>query len=136
MTNPRIDPSPTPGAARGARPILVEIATAFLIVSGAFNLLLSIQVLLNLGNRGEEIGLLTLVTIGLAVATIGLGLLARSGRAWLVTVNVVAVLAFLELTSATLVGLLFGVIDLLIVLVLIRERPWFQPASPADAEGG
>jgi hypothetical protein len=114
--------------------VLVELASALLIVGGAMNLLLSIQVLVRLGQEGGEIGILTVVTIALAIATFALGLLVRYGRAWLVAVNVVAVLAFLELISGTLVGLLFGVIDVVIVLALVRERPWFEGAAEERAQ--
>jgi hypothetical protein len=105
------------------------------------NLLISIQVLATLGGGGEEIGPLTLVTIVLATATFALGLLVRYGRAWLVAINVVAVLAFLELTSGDPVGLLFGLVDTFVVIALLVERPWFvarvpEPESDLRSYGG
>jgi len=110
--------------------VLVEIASALLIVSGAMNLLISVQVLAALGERGEDIGPLTIVTIALAAATLALGLLVRYGRAWLVAINLVAVVAFLELTSGDPVGLLFGGVDTFVVVALLIERPWFVAAAP------
>lgn len=115
-------------AARRAvrRPVLVELASAVLVVGGVLNLIISIDVLLRLADRGEQIGPYTAVTIALAISVLGLGLLIRFGRAWLVTVNVAAVLGFLELTSGSVVGLLLGALDVVVVLALVRERPWFE----------
>ena len=118
-------PAEEPRRRRG-RPVLVELASALLIVGGAMNLLISIQVLGLLGERGEPIGPLTLVTIVLAIATLALGILVRYGMGWLLAVNVVAVLAFLELTAGSPVGLLFGIVDTIVVLALFREREWFR----------
>lgn len=108
------------------RPILVEVASALLVVGGAFNLLISIDGLVRFAQQGGDIGVATLITIALATLTFGLGLAVRFGRAWLLTVNVVAVIAFLELLSQTPIGLLFGAIDVIVVLALFRERPWFE----------
>jgi hypothetical protein len=119
-----------PPAARRRRPVLVELASALLVVSGVMNLLISIQVLATLGSEGDEIGGLTLVTVALAAATLVLGLLVRFGRAWLLAVNVVAVVAFLELTSGSVVGLLFGAVDTFVVIALLVERQWFTAPGP------
>ena len=126
---------------RRRRPILVELASALLIVGGVLNLLLSIQVIAALGQQGSEVGPLTLVTIVLAAATLVLGVLVRFGRAWLVTINVVAVVAFLELTSGSPVGLVFGGVDTVVVVALLLERPWFvgpgpEPESDLRSYGG
>lgn len=116
------------GAVRAARrrPVLVELASALLIVGGAINLLISVDGLIKLAQVGTEIGILTVITIALGISTFALGLLVRYGRAWLVTVNAVAILGFLELLSGTSVGLLFGALDVLVVLALASERPWFE----------
>jgi hypothetical protein len=119
-------PPDAPVRRHRARPVLVEIAAALLIVGGALNLLISIQVLATLGQQGEPIGPLTLITIVLGVATLALGVLVRFGQVWLIAVNVVAVLAFLELTSGSPVGLFFGVLDTIVVIALLKEREWFR----------
>lgn len=126
-----------PGTARSSppRPVLVEIAAALVIVGGAFNLLLSVDAMVTLARQGGDIGLLPVVTIVLAMTVLALGLLVRSGRAWLVALNVVAVLAFLELISQTPVGLVFGMLDVVVVLALIRERPWFEAKSAERRSG-
>ena len=127
--------------ARRRRPVLVELASAILIVGGVLNLLLSIQAIAALGQQGQQVGTLTLITIGLTVATLALGVLVRFGRAWLVAVNVVAIVAFLELTSGDPVGLLLGAIDTFVVIALLVERPWFvnpapEPESDLRSYGG
>jgi hypothetical protein len=118
------------------RPVLVEIASALLVVEGAVNLLFSVQVLMNLAQAGEPIELLTVISIALATLNLGLGLAIRFGRGWLVTVNVVAVLGFLELLSATAVGVFFGALDVLVVLAVVRERPWFEEKAIERREAG
>lgn len=108
------------------RPILVELASALLVVGSIFNLLISIDGLVLFAQGGGDIGLATIITIVLATLTFGLGLAVRFARAWLLTVNVIAVIGFLELLSQTPVGLLFGALDVIVVLALFRERPWFE----------
>ena len=115
---------------RPSRPVLVELASALLIVSGAITLLLSIQAMVALAGQGVGVGGLSLVTIVLAIVTLALGVAVRYGRGWLVAVNVVAVLAFLELISASAIGLFFGLVDTIVVLALFREREWFRNREP------
>ena len=122
------------GPRRRTRPLLVELAAALMIVSGAVSLLLSIQALVFLANEGVGIGDLSLITIVLAIVELGLGIAVRYGRAWLVTVNVVAVLAFLELISGSTIGLFFGLLDTIVVLALFREREWFRAPRDLDRE--
>ena len=116
------------------RPVLIELASALLVVGGAVDLLLSIQVLLILAQRGESIGVLAAITIALATASLAMGIAIRFGRLWLVTINVAAVLGFLELLSATPVGIVFGAIDVFIVIALTREKPWFDWLADRRAE--
>jgi hypothetical protein len=130
---------PKAATVRPQRPILIELASALLVVGGAVNVLLSVDVLARIAQQGTGIGLLTVLTIVLNTTILALGVLVRMGRAWLVAVNVVAVLGFLELISGTTLGLVFGAIDVLIVLALVHERPWFEASAAqrvADAQGG
>jgi hypothetical protein len=117
---------------RPRRPLLVELAAAVLVIGGAFGLLNSIDVILRLGEAGEAVDTLALLTLGIGIGFVVLGVLVRSGRAWLLAVNVVTVVGFLELTSGTIPGLFFGALDVFVVLALFWERPWFQ--SPAEPE--
>jgi hypothetical protein len=119
---------------RRARPVLVELASALLIVSGAVSLMLSIQAIINLANQWLGIGDLSLLTIVVAIVELALGLAVRYGRAWLVTVNVVAVLAFLELISGSAIGLFFGLLDTIVVIALFREREWFRSTPDLNRE--
>lgn len=105
---------------------MVELASALLVVGGVLNLVISTDVLMRLSERGESVAGHTVVTIALGIITLGLGFAIRSGRGWLLAVNVAAVLGFLELLSGSVVGLLFGALDVAVVLMLIRERPWFE----------
>jgi hypothetical protein len=91
------------------------------------------------GTQEPDLVLLALFLF-IGVGTIAVGIALRYGHAWLFGVNYVAVAAFLELTSGTPQGLLFGAIDIFVVVVLLVQRPWFawkpgdEPAGPpADA---
>lgn len=119
---------------RPPRPTLVELAAAILVVGGAMSILTSLDVVMRLAEQGPGVEPLALLSLGLGVGIVILGVLLRMGLAWLVALNVIAVTAFLELTSATIVGLLFGGLDLFVVLVLLVERPWFawRPEDVAE----
>lgn len=123
---PVADQAPAAPRAFHPRPILVELASAILVVGAATNLLISIDGLIGFAQTGGDIGVPTVITIAVATLTFALGLAVRFGRAWLVTVNVMAVIGFLELLSTTSIGLLFGGLDVFVVLALMRERPWFE----------
>ncbi|MEO8273614.1 MAG: hypothetical protein ABI620_06085 [Chloroflexota bacterium] len=131
---PVADQAPAPPRAFHPRPILVELASAVLIVGAAMNLLISIDGLLNHAQAGDDIGVPAAITIAVATMTLALGLATRVGRMWLVTVNVMAVIGFLELLSQTSIGLLFGALDVFVVLALVRERPWFEWSARQRAE--
>ncbi len=131
---PVADQAPAPPRAFHPRPILVELASAILVVGAAVNLLISVDGLVHAAQAGDDLGVPTVITIAVATVTLALGLAARVGRAWLVTVNVMAVIGFLELLSATSIGLLFGALDVFVVLALVRERPWFEWSARQRAE--
>ena len=121
---------------RPRRPVAVEFAAAGLVVGGCVSILGSIQAIASLSAAGQPVDGLAPVTLGIGAAIMVLGLVVRSGRGWLVTVNVVAVLGFLELTSGTIAGIVLGALDVLVVLALVSERPWFQwrqPLTPPTA---
>jgi hypothetical protein len=108
----------------------VELASALLIVSGGITILLSIQAIVALAGEGVGVGGLSVITIVLAIVTLAIGVAVRYGRGWLMAVNVVAVLAFLELISGSPIGLFFGLVDTFVVLALFREREWFRDREP------
>lgn len=131
---PTADQAPAPRRAFHPRPILVELASAILVVGAAINLLISVDGLVYFAQGGGDIVVPTILTIAVATVALALGIAVRFGRAWLVTVNVVAVIGFLELVSQSSIGLLFGGLDVLVVLALFRERPWFEWSARERAE--
>ena len=121
-----------PEPERPSRPILVELASAILVVGGLMSVLSSTDVVMRLSTQGEAVDTLALLSLAIGVAGIVLGILIRFARGWLVALNLVAIAAFLELTSASIVGLVFGSLDLFVVLVLLFEQSWFRWRPPAD----
>jgi hypothetical protein len=126
-----------PGPPPPSRPIAVELAAALLIVGGVINLIGGISSI-----PGLPPGTVPLfaVTVALAIGSIVVGLLVRLGRAWLVAVNLAAVLGFLDLLAAgaSPLSLMLGLSDILIVVLLFRSKPWFDALrlrrASADAE--
>lgn len=131
---PAVDQAPAKPRAFHPRPVLVELASAVLVVGAAVNLLISVDGLVSFAQAGGDIGIPTVITIVVATLTLALGLAVRFGRLWLLTVNVVAVIGFLELLSQSSIGLLFGALDVFVVLALVRERPWFEWSARQRAE--
>jgi hypothetical protein len=129
------------GPQRPRRPVLVELATALLIVSGLLSLFLSLGAVSTLADSGDLSPLLLVLALVLGVGIPIVGLALRYARWWLLGVNLVAVASFLELTSGSPQGLLFGGIDLFVVVVLLLHRPWFawtpadEPGAPLDDAG-
>jgi hypothetical protein len=128
------------GPQRPPRPALVELATALLIVSGLLSLFLSLGAVASLADGGDVAPILLVVALVLGVAVPVIGIALRGGHWWLLGVNLVAVTSFLELTSGSPQGLLFGGIDLFVVVVLLANREWFawSPAGyrPPDDDAG
>jgi hypothetical protein len=126
-------PEATPRAERPPRPALVELAAALLIVGGFTSTAATLGALF----RDPTVApVLAALTLTLSLLGLVLGFLIRTGRAWLVTLNVVAIEAFLELTSFTGVGLLLGLVDAAVVVMLLATRPWFQWPGGNPTPGG
>ncbi len=120
------DQSILPAPQRPARPILVELAAAILIVGGLTSLVGSLA----------APGLLGIAFVGLNVAMVILGVLIRRGRAWLVAVNVAAVALFLEVTALpSAFAIVFAVLDGIVLAALLRHRAWFdwRPEDSVEA---
>lgn len=118
---PPLDASVVPAPGRPPRPLLIEIAGAILIVGGLTSILGS------LGTLGPNAGALDIVFLGLGALTVLVGLLVRAGRAWVIDVNVVAVVLFLELTALpSTVAIVFVALDTIVLFALIRHRAWFD----------
>ena len=117
---------------RPKRPILVELAAAILIVGSATDAVISFE---TMATAPQPDRTLAGISVAVALGLVALGLLIRSGRAWLLALNVVAIAAFLELRSLSVVGVLSAIIDMLVVGILLRERWWFR-WTPPEAERG
>lgn len=119
---------------RPARPAWVELAAAMLIVSGATSLIQTISAFASLADRTVPSEPLFLLSLAIGIGTVVLGILVRYGRAWLVAVNVAAIAGFLELTSGTPQGLVLGVLDVIVVAILVSQRPWFAWSPEVDRD--
>ena len=65
--------------------------------------------------------------VALQLFTIATGVVVRVGRAWLIVVNVVAVLAFIQLLSlAGVVSIAFALLFAVGVAGILGNRPWFD----------
>lgn len=120
-----------------ARPGAIELAGAILIVSGLLGLVGAIGAAPSLPAGTEPI---FAVTAALNLGSLAIGVLARFGRAWLVAVNYVAVLGFLDLAAAVDSGLalMLGVADIIVVVILLLNKPWFDAMRlmrPRDLPG-
>jgi len=131
-------PSDEPGMQRPPRPMAVELATAMVIVSGLVSVLISIEAFARMSELGSEGTELTLPSLAIGLALVILGVLLRFGHAWLVGVNVLAIAGFLELISGAPIGIVFGALDVVAVIVLLVYRPWFVWRLPSGrgAAGG
>jgi hypothetical protein len=103
----------------------VELAAALLIVGGVLGVIGFFA-----DNAPEATGFqaVALVTLVLNLALVAVGLLVRVGRLWLLAVNYVAVLAFLDLlaSGASPVALMLAVAEIIVVAILFAQRPWFD----------
>ena len=126
------DASAIPAPVRPRRPLLLEFAAACLVVGGLTGLL---GILGSPERDGTGLALDSLL-IGLNILTIIVGLLVRAGRAWVLALNVVAVVLFLEVTALPSgVAIVFATLDTVVLFALIRHRGWFDAstwATPAD----
>jgi hypothetical protein len=118
-------------ALRPPRPASVEAAAAILVVGSAMDAVLSLSGLLVA--TGEARGLFA-ISVSISLGLVLLGMLVRSGRAWLAAVNIVAVSAFLELRSVTALGVTAAVLDMVVVGLLLRSRWWFRWAPPDEGD--
>ncbi len=123
------DASVVPAPTRPRRPLLLELAAAILIVGGLTSILGS------LGTLDPATELLDLVFLALGALTVLVGLLVRAGRAWILDLNVVAVILFLEITALpSAVAVVFVTLDAIVLYALIRHRAWFDRAWEASAD--
>ena len=108
-----------------ARPTAVELAAALLIVGGVISALSAVS---NVSSLPPGVEPILALTVALAIGSIVVGVLVRLGRFWLVAVNYAAVLGFLDLlgAGASPLALMLGLSDVLVVVILFRDKPWFD----------
>ncbi len=129
------DSSAPPEPVRPRRPVSIEIAAAILIVGALTAVVGTLLSAASGGTAASDPGARPIVALILAlnVLTVIVGFLVRTGRAWLVCINVAAVLVFLELTAipggSALAGLL-AALDGFVFVTLARQRPWFDWRPP------
>ena len=74
----------------------------------------------------EVAPLLTLFSLVDALMIV-VGWLVRTGRSWVLSINVVAIQAFIYLAGFPNVALVFfGLLSLAVLFALLRHRPWFD----------
>lgn len=134
--DPAIDEPPAP-----RRPAAIELAAAILIVGGIIGVLVAFSTAATLPPGTEPFLILTLA---LDIGSIVVGVLVRFGRFWILALNYVAVLGFLDLVGAgtSTLALLLGLADIVVVVILFLHKPWFdelrrrraiQPLTPPTA---
>lgn len=120
------DQSVVPAPVRPPRPLLIEVASAILIVGG----------LTGFAGVFTVTGVLQLLVLGINIVTVVVGILVRSGRSWVLAINVVAVALFLELTAlGTTFGIVFAILDAFVLFALIKHRAWFDWRPDGDGVG-
>jgi hypothetical protein len=121
-----VDPEAEAPAPPPSRPARVELAAAILVVGGAVGL---VGTFLRDGSLGPGGGDPFLpLTLGLNIGSIVAGVLVRIGRLWIVVVNYVAVLGFLDLLAAgtSPLALMLGLADIVVVVILFLDKGWFD----------
>jgi hypothetical protein len=135
------EPEEPEAPVRPTRPGTVELAAAMLIVGGVLG---AISALASSTTAPAGLEALPLLTLSLTLLQVAVGLLIRLGRFWLLAVNYVAVLAFLDLLAAGIspLALMLGLSEALAVVILLVRKPWFdamarwrsaQPLTPPTA---
>ena len=129
------DSSKVPVAARPRRPVSIEIASAILVVGGFVAIVGTVAAMLGLDPAAADPGARPVIYLILALnaLTIVIGLLVRRGRAWLLCINVVAVLLFVELTAipgGSATAAVLALLDSFVFIALSRNRDWFDWRPP------
>jgi hypothetical protein len=112
------------GPDRPPRPVLVELASAILIIGSFMDGAISFEAMMEATT--QETRLFATASVLVAAGLIALGVMIRGGRLWLLALNVVALAAFLELQTVTPGGVFAALIYMVVVGILLRERAWFH----------
>jgi hypothetical protein len=108
-----------------SRPGAIELAAALLIVGGVIGLFGALSAASSIPAGVEPF---LVLTVALDIGSVIVGLLVRLGRSWILAVNYVAVLGFLDLlgAGASPLQLTLGLADILVVVILFVHKPWFD----------
>jgi hypothetical protein len=138
ITEPPDEPTdstvaPTP--VRPRRPILIEIAAAIMIIGGVTALLGVVSGTLTRGPDPDAATPIIALIVALDVLTIVVGITIRTGRAWILALNVVAIEIFLYLTALpSAMAVLYTVLDAIVLFALIRHKWWFDWRPPEEVD--
>ena len=124
-TQPAVPEAP----ARPGRPVSIELSAAILVIGGLAAAVGSGAIFLVSDASDSFSRPIVALILGLDLLTVLIGLLVRAGRAWVVCINVVAVLVFVELTaipSGSLLAVLLTFLDGFVFVSLMRNRWWFD----------
>lgn len=108
------------------RPLLVEFATAVLVVGGSFGVLQKVFTPLVAPTELGAIDPLFAFLFVLDVVSVVSGLVLRTGRSWIPAANVAAVYAFLHLATLTPTGVALTAVYLAVVVACFLSRAWFD----------
>lgn len=139
ITTPEDPPDSTrpPLPDRPARPVSLEVAAAILIVGGFMSTVATVAAAMGLDPAASDPGARPVIVllVVLNVLTVAVGFLVRRGAAWIVCVNVVAILLFVELIAVpggSATAALLAVLDAFVFVALLRNRAWFDWQPPVE----
>ncbi len=129
------DQTVVPEPERSARPILVELASAILVVGGITAILGWLGA--EIAGRGApaDAGLLPAIIVGLNVVAIATGIAIRRGRYWRLCINIVAIAIYVYLTAfPNPIAMFYVALDAVVFYALIHHRAWFywKPATESE----
>jgi hypothetical protein len=121
---------------RPARPAAIEFAAATLIVSGIVRLVAVIIALVAPIDATLVVDpIIVVIEVAIQALTIATGLVVRAGKSWVVAVNAVVILTFVQLISIVgVVSLAFGFLFAIASVVVYLHRPWFDAMSAWRAD--
>jgi len=106
------------------RPASIEAAAGIAIGEAVFG---TINALFTPRAQGPDDTMIVGLTVALQLLGFVVGILIRTGRSWLICLNVAAVFGFLYLSAfPDPVSILLGVGQLVIVATLTSRRGWFD----------
>jgi hypothetical protein len=128
------DSTAPPAPERPPRPILVEVSAAILIVGGLTAIVGSVGGGLYGGTVNPTPPAILALFLVLDVLTVAVGVLIRRGRGWVLALNVVVVVLFVEfLALPSAIAVLYLVLDSVVLFALIRHRWWFDWRADDEA---